>query len=254
MALVLQPISEIPLIQPGDDLAAIIKQAIHFNKISVKDGDIFVITQKIVSKAENRYKSLHQISPSERALKIAASSGKDPRLVELILSESNEIIRVEHGVIIVEHRLGFICANAGIDHSNLLHEKDEPDLVLLLPLNPSASAAQIRTSLERTFHRQLGILIIDSHGRAWRNGVVGAAIGCSGVPTLSDQRGWIDLFGNELKITQVAIADELAAAASLMMGQSAEGFPVIHVTGFPYPLKDMPFEDLLRSKERDLFR
>jgi len=254
MALVLEPITDIPLIEPGDDLAALIKGAIDLRKILIKDGDIFVITQKIVSKAENRYADLNQVSPSKRALKIAANSGKDARLVELILSESNEVIRINHGVLIVEHRLGFICANAGIDHSNLSHEANGKNLVLLLPLDPSASAARIRASLESFYRKQLGVLIIDSHGRAWRNGVVGTTIGSSGVPVLSDQRGWSDLFGNKLKITQVAIADELSAAASLLMGQAAERIPVVHVSGFPYPLMDMPFKDLLRPKERDLFR
>lgn len=254
MALIIQPLANFPLIEPGNEIASVINRLVKSENIPINDEDIFVITQKIVSKAENRYIDLNIVKPSKRACDLAVITDKDPRLIELILSESNQIIRVGHGVIIVEHRLGFICANAGIDQSNLPHNEARPDLVLLLPVDPNKSAASIRRQLERSFQKKLGVLIIDSHGRAWRNGVVGISIGSSGIPVLSDQRGWDDLFGKSLKITQVAAADELAAAASLVMGQSSEGKPVVHVSGFPYPLVDMPFSDILRSKDKDLFR
>jgi coenzyme F420-0:L-glutamate ligase/coenzyme F420-1:gamma-L-glutamate ligase len=176
-------------------------------------------------------------------------------LLELVLQESNEIVRTRSGTVIVEHRLGFICANAGIDHSNVAGEgnKDE-EWVLLLPEDPDAAASEIRSCLESYAHVRLGVLIIDSHGRAWRLGTVGTAIGLSGVPALADLRGWQDLFGYNLRITQVGVADELAAAASLVMGQAAEGTPVVHVRGFPYPLREATLVELLRPKDQDLFR
>jgi coenzyme F420-0:L-glutamate ligase/coenzyme F420-1:gamma-L-glutamate ligase len=158
-------------------------------------------------------------------------------------------------VIIVEHRLGFVCANAGIDHSNVKGDDIAgEEWVLLLPLDPDASAQRIREGLEAYSGARLGVLIIDSHGRAWRMGTMGVAIGVSGLPGLMDLRGRPDLFGYNLRVTQVGVADELAAGASLVMGQAAEGTPVVHVRGFPYPLREACLEELLRPKELDLFR
>jgi coenzyme F420-0:L-glutamate ligase/coenzyme F420-1:gamma-L-glutamate ligase len=214
-----------------------------------------VLAQKIVSKAEGQMINLGTVTPSEKALELAGATEKDPRVIELILRESKEILRTRPGAIIVEHKLGFVCANAGIDHSNVRGEEGNPeDWVLLLPENPDRSAKQIRMKIEGVTNAKIGILIIDSHGRAWREGTVGAAIGISGLPGLLDLRGQQDMFGFRLRITQVGVADELAAAASLMMGQAAEGTPVVHVRGFPYPLREGNLNELLRPKEQDLFR
>jgi coenzyme F420-0:L-glutamate ligase/coenzyme F420-1:gamma-L-glutamate ligase len=259
--LTLTSLKDIPLIRQNDDLADIIIKALRATSIQLEDGDILVIAQKIVSKAEGRIVDLATVAPSERALELATKTEKDPRVVELILRESNEILRVRPGAIIVEHRLGFVCANAGIDHSNVspLPLGEGPgvraeDWVLLLPEKPDCSAFKIRQALETAEGARIGVLIIDSHGRAWRNGTVGAAIGLSGLPGLIDLRGQPDLFDFRLRITQVGAADELAAAASLVMGQAAEGTPVVHVRGFPYPLREGSLDELLRPKDQDLFR
>jgi coenzyme F420-0:L-glutamate ligase/coenzyme F420-1:gamma-L-glutamate ligase len=180
---------------------------------------------------------------------------KDPRLVELILRESNQVLRTRPGTIIVEHRLGFVCANAGIDHSNVAGEGNlNKEWVLLLPENPDTAAQLIRQKLETMSGVHLGVMIIDSHGRAWRQGVVGVAIGISGMPGLVDMRGKSDLFGYNLRITTIGAADELAAGASLVMGQANEATPIVHVRGFPYKLRDGNLKELLRPKEQDLFR
>jgi coenzyme F420-0:L-glutamate ligase/coenzyme F420-1:gamma-L-glutamate ligase len=172
-----------------------------------------------------------------------------------MLLESNEVLRVRVGTIIVEHKLGFVCANAGIDHSNVMGggNKDE-EFVLLLPEDPDQSARNIREKIKNNTGKNIGVMIIDSHGRAWRNGTVGICIGLSGLPALIDERGWKDLFGYTLKITVVGVADELAAAASLIMGQAAEGTPAVHVRGFPYPLGEGSLKELIRPKEQDMFR
>ena len=263
--LVLTPLAGIPLIQSGDDLAKIILSALQASSISLQDNDILVLAQKIVSKSEGRMVNLSTVDPSLKAVVFAAEADKDPRLVELMMRESNEMLRIRPGLIIVEHRQGFICANAGIDHSNVGNPDAsdiEPeagnsisdDWVLLLPENPDASAAELRKKLEAQTATRLGVMIIDSHGRAWRNGTVGVTIGISGVPGVVDMRGETDLFGYELRATEIGAADELAAAASLMMGQVAEGTPIIHVRGFPYPLRESGLGELLRLKENDLFR
>jgi coenzyme F420-0:L-glutamate ligase/coenzyme F420-1:gamma-L-glutamate ligase len=263
--LTLTPLSNIPLIRQGDDLADIIVKALHATAVKVRDGDILVIAQKIVSKAEGRMVNLATVTPSERAVDLAVKTEKDPRVVELILRESNEVLRARPGAIIVEHRLGFVCANAGIDHSNVsplessegfetFGRLNPEEWVLLLPENPDCSAGAIRQKLETITKARIGVLIIDSHGRAWRNGTVGATIGLSGLPGLVDLRGQSDLFDFRLRITQVGAADELAAAASLVMGQAAEGTPVVHARGFPYPLREGSFDELLRPKDQDLFR
>ncbi len=260
MSLTLTSLKGLPIIKPGDDLAALILEAAGRSGLSVLDGDIFVLAQKIVSKSEGRLVNLAEVEPSPRALELASSTEKDPRLLELILRESKAVLRTRPGTIIIEHKLGFVCANAGIDHSNVAGEggvssggKVE-EWVLLLPENPDRSAAAIRLKLEAATGARLGVMIIDSHGRAWRLGTVGVAIGLSGLPGLVDMRGWTDLFGYTLRVTQVGAADELAAAASLLMGQAGEGTPVIHVRGFPFPLREGSLPELIRPKDQDLFR
>lgn len=255
MSLVLTSLTDIPLIIPGDDLAAIIGRALELNRIHLEDGDIMVLAQKIVSKSENRLVNLNDVSPSSAAQDLAQITNKDARFIELVLRESKAVLRAKGGTLIVEHRRGFICANAGIDHSNVQGAWGNPeDWVLLLPENPDQSANKIRKNLEAITGVNLGVSIIDSHGRAWRNGVVGTSIGFSGIPGLVDMRGKPDLFGYELRITTIAAADELAAAASLMMGQANEKTPVVHVRGFPYPLRESDLTELIRPKEQDLFR
>jgi coenzyme F420-0:L-glutamate ligase/coenzyme F420-1:gamma-L-glutamate ligase len=253
--LVLTPLASLPMISPGDNLPDLILKAAADVQLGLQDGDIFVLAQKVVSKAEGRLVNLQSVQPSTRARELAAAAEKDERLVELILQESREVLRVRPGLIIVEHHLGFVCANAGIDHSNVRGDWGEADdWVLLLPADPDASARQIQQALQKSSGKQLGVLIIDSHGRAWRLGVVGQTIGLAGLPALVDLRGRADLFGYSLRVTQVGTADELAAAASLMMGQADEAIPLVHVRGFPYPLQSAQLGDLLRPKEQDLFR
>ncbi len=255
MNLCLTSLPGIPMIRPGDRLPDILLASIRRQAIELEDGDILVLAQKIVSKAEGRLIDLARVTPTQKAKELATLTGKDARLVELILRESREVLRTRPGTIIVEHRLGFICASAGIDHSNVQGEGGEAeDWVLLLPEDPDRSAAGIRGELEAATGRRLGVLIIDSHGRAWRQGTVGVAIGLSGMPGVVDQRGWEDLFGYRLRITTVGVADELAAAASLVMGQASEGRPAVHVRGFPYPLREGGFDELRRPKQEDLFR
>jgi coenzyme F420-0:L-glutamate ligase/coenzyme F420-1:gamma-L-glutamate ligase len=255
MPLTLTPLQHIPFIRRDDNLADIIVASLKETNIDLQDNDILVMAQKIVSKAEGRAVNLVTVKPSQRAIELAQQTEKDPRVVELMLQESKEVIRTRVGTIIVEHRLGFICANAGIDHSNVAGAGDSAEeWVLLLPTEPDRSAEKIRSGIRTKTGRNVGILIIDSHGRAWRNGTVGVAIGIAGLPGLVDLRGKSDLFDFTLRVTQVGAADELAAAASLVMGQAAEGTPVIHVRGFPYPLREARLNELLRPKDQDLFR
>jgi len=268
-SLTLTPRPSLPLILHGDNLSGIIIAALGASSLTLHDNDILVITSKIVSKAEGRLVNLTAITPSKEALELATRSEKDARLVELILQESREVLRVRPGTLVVEHRLGFVCANAGIDHSNVGNRSDDfsrltpatkvattapEEWVLLLPENPDRSAAEIRAKLEAASGKRLGVMIIDSHGRAWRLGTVGMVIGLSGLPGVVDERGWQDLFGYTLQITIVGVADELAAAASLVMGQAAEATPVLHVRGFPYPLREGSLGELLRPKDQDMFR
>jgi len=255
MSLTLTALLDIPLIKPGDDLAQVILMALHTSRITLQDNDVLVLAQKIVSKAEGRLVNLNDVIPSTRAHALGVETEKDPRLVELILSESSEVLRTRPGLIVVEHKQGFICANAGIDHSNVIGDwGDHDDWVLMLPENSDSSAAALRAELERESGVHLGVLIIDSHGRAWRLGTVGVTIGMSGVPGLADLRGEKDLFDFELQVTEVGVADELAAAASLLMGQVAEGTPVVHACGLPYPLREAVLSELLRPKDKDMFR
>ena len=255
MSLTLTPLSKIPLIRHGDNLADIILNAMRTEAVDLQDNDVFVLAQKIVSKSEGRMVNLADVIPSPRAEELSRQVEKDPRLIELILGESSEVLRVRKDVMVVEHRLGFVCANAGIDHSNVMGESNENgDFVLLLPEDPDLSAKELRNKIKNLTGKKIGVMIIDSHGRAWRNGTVGMCIGLSGIPAVVDERGWKDLFGYTLTATIVGVADELAAAASLVMGQAAEGTPVVHVRGFPYPLGDGSLKELIRPKEMDMFR
>jgi coenzyme F420-0:L-glutamate ligase / coenzyme F420-1:gamma-L-glutamate ligase len=253
--LTLTPLPDFPLVKPGDDLGEIILNRLSAEKIDLRDRDIIVLAQKIVSKSEGRLFRLSSVEPSQRACDLARQVDKDPRFVELVLRESREVLRARPGALIVEHRLGFICANAGIDHSNVEGpDGDAEDWVLLLPVDPDGSAERIRRKLAPQGGINLGVLVIDSHGRAWRNGVVGISIGFAGLPGVVDMRGKPDLFGFRLRITQIAAVDELAAAASLVMGQADEGVPVVHVRGFPYPLREGHLTELIRPKDQDYFR
>jgi len=254
LTLQLTPLNGIPIIKPGDDLAGLIISGLTRTQIALESGDILVIAQKIVSKSENRFVNLTSVSSSKRAEDLAPQIDKDARLIELILRESKSILRLRPGTIIVEHRLGFVCANAGIDHSNVSKQAGDDDWVLLLPEDPDHSAKLIRRKIEARCQQSIGVLIIDSHGRAWRLGTVGVAIGFSGLPGVEDLRGDPDLFGRTLQVTQVGAADELAAAASLVMGQAAEGNPVVHVRGFPYSLREGSLQELIRPEEEDMFR
>jgi coenzyme F420-0:L-glutamate ligase/coenzyme F420-1:gamma-L-glutamate ligase len=255
MSLSLIPLIGFPLIQPGDDLPVAILASLNEMGIDLDGGDILVIAQKVVSKAENRLVNLTTVTPSNRAIELAKQTEKDPRLLELILQESNGILRSRPGLVIVEHHLGFVCANAGIDHSNVKGSWGEhKDWVLLLPENPDQSARVIRKKLVEQTGLNLGVMVIDSHGRAWRRGTVGVCIGLSGIPGVVDLRGSKDLFDYELVATEVGAADELAAAASLVMGQAGEGTPAVHVRGFPYPLQDGELAEILRPKDKDEFR
>ena len=255
MTLTITALKDIPLIRRDDNLADIILNSLSSNEINLQNNDIIVLAQKIVSKAEGRMVNLAKITPTQKAIELATKTEKDARVVELILQESNEIIRTRIGTIIVEHKLGFLCANAGIDHSNVAGDGNpSEEYVLLLPEDPERSAKYIRKEIKEKLNVDVGVMIVDSHGRAWRNGTVGMCIGLSGVPALIDERGWKDLFGYTLRITMVGVADELAAAASLVMGQAAEGTPVVHVRGFPYELREGSFKELLRPAEQDMFR
>jgi coenzyme F420-0:L-glutamate ligase / coenzyme F420-1:gamma-L-glutamate ligase len=243
------------MIQPGDDLVEILQHSLAQTPIDLVDGDILVVAQKIISKAEGRLVNLNEVTPSARALALVETTGKDPRFLELVLNESREVLRTRMGTIIVEHQNGFVCANAGIDHSNVHGPYgNAEDWVLLLPKDADASAEALRLGLEQRCQVHLGVLIIDSHGRAWRNGIVGTTIGTSNVPGIVDMRGQPDLFGYQLRVTTIAAADELASAASLVMGQAAEQTPVVHVRGFPYALREAHLSELMRAKDMDMFR
>jgi coenzyme F420-0:L-glutamate ligase / coenzyme F420-1:gamma-L-glutamate ligase len=244
----------IPFIRPGDDLPRIIGEALRGAGIGLESGDILVIAQKIVSKAEGRIVDLATIVPSAVALKYAQMVNKDPRLVEVVLRESEEVLRQAKNALITVHKLGFVMANAGVDQSNVDHAENTDGTVLLLPEDPDGSAAALKSAIELEWGVSVGIIISDSFGRAWRNGVTGVAIGAAGVPSLRNLVGDLDLFGRSLRITEHAAADDIAAAASLLMGQGAEGLPVVHVRGLSYAGPDLPASALIRPKQQDVFR
>lgn len=242
-----------PLVRPGDDLPALILEALAATGERLRDGDVLVLAQKIVSKAEGRIVDLATVAPSAEAVELAEAVDKDPRLVELILSESAEVVRYRKGVLIVAHRCGAVLANAGIDRSNV-DGADSDGRVLLLPSDPDRSCATLRAALRARSGANVGVVINDSLGRAWRNGTVGAALGAAGIAALLDLNGRPDLFDRPLQATQVGLADELAAAASLLMGQADEGRPVVLVRGLSFGTGDGAAADLVRPREQDLFR
>ena len=252
-SLSLTAVPDIPPVEPGDNLADILIAALERAGIAPAGRDVLVVAQKIVSKAEGRYLDLNEMTPSERARDLARAVDKDPRLVEVILSESDEVVAHKPGVLVVAHKLGFVLANAGIDRSNLAPQEGV-ERVLLLPEDPNASAAALKARIEARYGVELGVIVSDSVGRAWRNGIVGTALGAAGLPALRDMIGRKDLFGRTLDVTQTGFADEIAAAASLLMGQADEGLPAVLVRGLDWrePVGDA--HALLRPKDEDLFR
>jgi coenzyme F420-0:L-glutamate ligase/coenzyme F420-1:gamma-L-glutamate ligase len=246
------PLPGIPLIQPGDDLAGLIVTATQQAGLSLTDEDIVVIAQKIVSKAENCFVRLAEVIPSARARELAAITGKEPAQVEVVLWDTAEVIRARPELLIVEHRLGFISANAGVDHSNV---SGAAGMLLRLPADPDASARAIRRRIAQLSGVAPPVLIIDSHGRPWRLGTVGVTIGLSGIAPVQDFRQRPDLFGTPLQYTEVGLTDQLAGAATLVMGQAAEGCPVVIARGLAFtPDETARAADVLRPKEKDLFR
>lgn len=243
----------LPRVEPGDDLAALIAAGLDRLGETLQAGDVLVLAQKIVSKSENRYVHLNGVTPGARAIELAREADKDPRIVELILRESVEVLRVRKGAIIVQHRNGYVHAHAGIDQSNIESHADDPR-VLLLPENPDASAQQLRAALMQRYGVDIAIIINDSAGRAWRNGVIGFALGTAGMVTVENRIGTRDLFGRPLEITEIAVADELAAAASFLMGQAAEGAPVVLIRGAAFTPAETGSGALIRPAAQDLFR
>ena len=291
--LTLTPLAGIPIVREGDDVASLVGDAIGAAGIVPADFDVVVVTQKIVSKAEGRHVRLADVAPSPRAVELAASLGKDPRMIEIVLGESNEVVAHGQGVLITEHRSGHVMANAGVDRSNVGRpdagdpretprrlttkrlatlgnateiddeavgdeaageEAPADDTVLLLPSDPDASAAALHRTLEARFGCRLAVVISDSVGRAWRHGVAGIAVGAAGLPSLVDLRGAPDLFGEPLKVTLTGFADQIASAANLVAGEGGEGVPAVHVRGLAWSGEPAPARALVRERERDLFR
>lgn len=243
----------IPEVGPGEDLCALIIEALGAAGLNLESGDVVVIAQKIVSKAEGRFVRLDQIAPSAQALALAKSTDKDPRLVEVILQETEEVLRHRPGLVITLNRLGIVSANAGVDASNAADES-EGEVVLLLPSNPDEACGTICQGLRARLGVDVGVIVSDTAGRAWRRGIMGFAIGVAGMPALRDLRGSTDRFGRSLKVTEIALADEIAAAASLLQGHGAEGRPVVVVRGLDIAGAPGSAKDLLRPAEQDLFR
>ena len=241
----------IPLVNEADDVALLIENALEEADLLPRASDVIVVTHKIVSKAEGRLLDLGTLEPSARARELAQETGKDPAFIEAILTESRGIVRHRAGLIIAEHRLGMVIANAGIDRSNV---PGSENLVLLLPAGPDASCNEIRDSLHVRFGVAPAVLICDSAGRAWRNGVIGLAIGAAGLPALLDQRGRPDLDRRPLDVTEIGLADQLASAAQLVMGEADEGCPVALIRGLSWDAPPRPAVDLIRHRDEDLFR
>jgi coenzyme F420-0:L-glutamate ligase / coenzyme F420-1:gamma-L-glutamate ligase len=244
---------DFPQVAAGDDLAALTAAALTRGELRLLPADVLVFAQKVVSKAEGRRVDLATVTPTTRALELARTVRKDPRLVELVLRESRRIVRAAPDVLIVEHRLGLVMANAGIDQSNVAHPAGG-EFALLLPEDPDASATRIRARLGELTGCEPGVIVSDSFGRPWRVGTVGVAIGCAGIASTVDLRGKTDLFGRPLRVTVVGHADELAAAASILMGQAGEGRPVVLMRGLGEQRPYQPAAALLRPPEQDLFR
>jgi coenzyme F420-0:L-glutamate ligase/coenzyme F420-1:gamma-L-glutamate ligase len=251
-SLTLTGLAGVPLVKVGDDLGGLLISALRQTQIELRSKDVLVVAQKIVSKAEGRLVDLKTVVPSQRARALALEVNKDPRLVEVILSESDEVVRARRDVLIVVHRLGFTVANAGVDQSNVAGAETEQ--VLLLPRDPDASATALKERLDQEYGVEIGVIVNDSFGRPWRVGVVGVALGAAGFPVVRSMIGSPDLFGRKLRVTEIAVGDEIAAAASLVMGQGAEGQPAVHVRGLDWDVTAGSALALLRPKETDLFR
>lgn len=235
-------------VRPGDDLGAWAADALQSAGLRLREGDVLVVAHKVVSVAEGRVVPLAQVQPSEAAVHWAQRTGKDPRLVELILQESVEVVRARPGLLITRHRLGFVCANGGVDRSNA-----GPDCAVLLPTDPDASARRMQQALRQHFGCTVAVLVADTHGRAHREGAVGVCVGLAGLEPLSDHRGRRDLYGYVLTSSVEAVADELASAATLLMGQADEGRPLVLVRGWQ-ARGDGSARELVRPPEHDLFR
>ncbi|MSP02954.1 MAG: coenzyme F420-0:L-glutamate ligase [Acetobacteraceae bacterium] len=243
----------LPMVRTGDDLSSLIADAAERAGQTLHDGDVVVIAQKIVSKAEGRTVDLATVVPSAEAIALAAEVEKDPRIVQVVLSESVRVVRSRPNLMIMQHRLGFVMANAGVDQSNVA-PADGVQRALLLPVDPDGSAETIRARLSDRLGVTLGCVINDSFGRPWRRGTAGVAIGCAGLPSLIDLRGQPDLFGRILEVSIIGFADEIAAAASLLQGQAAEGQPVVIVRGLTWTAPNAPIAELVRPPDEDLFQ
>jgi coenzyme F420-0:L-glutamate ligase / coenzyme F420-1:gamma-L-glutamate ligase len=243
----------VPMVQPGDDLAALAISALVDAVIAPEPGDVLVVAQKIVSKAENRFVDVASVAPSDAARKLAEETKKDAHFCEVVLSESKRVVRHRENLIIAEHRRGWVMANAGIDHSNVA-PGDGQERVLLLPVDPDASARALREELVASYGVPIAVIISDSFGRPFRRGTVGIALGSAGLPALIDWRGHRDLFGRPLEVTETGFADEIAAAASLVMGQADEAVPIVLVRGLSWTAPDADAAALVRPPEHDLFR
>jgi coenzyme F420-0:L-glutamate ligase/coenzyme F420-1:gamma-L-glutamate ligase len=242
------PLNGLPIIEPGDDLCGLLCQSLESAR--PQNGDILVVTSKIVSKAEGRFEDLKVVSPSDEAIVLAIRTGHDARLVELVLRESQSVSRASKGVLITRHRLGFVSANAGIDHSNV----GVDDVVLLLPIDPDKSATFLKKCLCEYFHlNEFSVILADSHGRPHRLGTVGVAIGVAGMPGIEDWRGREDLFGFKLQHTEIGLADMVASAATLMMGQAAESIPAVLVRGVQFSKRDGNAKEIYRPPQLDLY-
>ncbi len=244
-------IPDIPLIRTGDDIVGIMLSRASSAGLALRGGDVLVIASKIVAKAEGRYVLLSEVCASTEASMLAAETDKDPRLVELILQESTCVSRKRKGVLVTEHRLGFVSANAGVDQSNI---EAGDEAALLLPLEPDESAAEIRAEVKKRCGIDVAVIISDTHGRAFRVGNVGVAIGAAGLPSVKDLRGSRDLYGRVLEVTQLAYADLVASAAHLLSGEADEGLPAVVVRGLDLTARHGRAADMIRSAEHDLYR
>ncbi len=243
----------LPMVRAGDNLPALIVKGLDRARQRLQHRDVVVVAQKIVSKAEGRMVDLADVVPSAEAIRLAAEVGKDPRIVQVVLSDSVKVVRSRPNLMIMQHRLGFVMANAGVDQSNVA-EQDGAHRALLLPLDPDGSAEAIRARLAAAYGVEVGVVISDSFGRPWRRGTAGVAIGAAGLPSLIDLRGRPDLFGRTLEVSIIGFADEIAAAASLLQGQAAEGQPVVVLRGLTWHAPNVPVAELVRPPEEDLFQ